>query len=51
MTDEALREEGRDGDELLLELTDDPHADNRPLWERLEARGVESGRLGSERLL
>ena len=27
----------------------DPHAANRPLWERLEALGVESGRLGSER--
>jgi hypothetical protein len=25
-------------------------AQNRPLWERLEALGVESGRLGSERL-
>ena len=27
----------------------DPHAANRTLWERLEALGVESGRLGSER--
>jgi hypothetical protein len=43
------QEEGHDP--LLLEPTDDPHADNRPLWERLEARGVESGRLGSERIL
>jgi hypothetical protein len=38
-------------DPLLLEATDDPHADNRPLWERMEARGIESGRLGSERIL
>ena len=44
----VAQEEGHDP--LLLEPTDDPHADNRPLWERLEARGVESGRLGSERL-
>jgi hypothetical protein len=33
-----------------LELTDDPHEDNRPLWRRLEMLGIESGRLGSERL-
>ena len=51
---ESLREDvlaagGRDP--LLLELTDAPHADNRPLWERIEARGIESGRLGSERML
>jgi hypothetical protein len=26
------------------------HAQNQPLWERLEALGVESGRLGSERV-
>ena len=26
-----------------------PHAQNLPLWERMEARGIESGRLGSER--
>jgi glycosyltransferase involved in cell wall biosynthesis len=26
------------------------HAQNRPLWERLEALGIESGRLGSERV-
>jgi hypothetical protein len=45
----VAQEEGHDP--LLLEPTDDPHADNRPLWERLEARGVESGRLGSERIL
>jgi hypothetical protein len=44
----VAQEEGHDP--LLLEPTDDPHADNRPLWERLEARGIESGRLGSERL-
>jgi hypothetical protein len=51
---EALREDVlADGarDPLLLELTDDPHDDNRPLWERLEARGIETGRLGSERIL
>ncbi len=45
----VAQEEGHEP--LLLEPTDDPRADNRPLWERLEARGVESGRLGSERLL
>jgi hypothetical protein len=49
LREEARGEETRDP--LLLELTDDPHADNRPLWERLEARGIESGRLGSERIL
>jgi hypothetical protein len=51
---ESLREDVlADGarDPLLLEATDDPHADNRPLWERLEARGIETGRLGSERIL
>lgn len=48
LRDEARGEETRDP--LLVELTDDPHADNRPLWERLEARGIESGRLGSERI-
>jgi hypothetical protein len=36
---------------VLLELTDDPHGDNRPLWERIEARGIQSARLGSERIL
>jgi hypothetical protein len=30
-------------------LSQTAHAQNRPLWERLEALGVESGRLGSER--
>jgi hypothetical protein len=53
VSSEELREEARaeeTRDPLLVELTDDPHADNRPLWERLEARGIESGRLGSERI-
>jgi hypothetical protein len=45
----TAHDEGRES--LLLEPTDAPHDDNRPLWERLEARGIESGRLGSERLL
>jgi hypothetical protein len=49
LTSEELREEGKEA--VLLDLTDDPHTDNRPLWERLEARGIESGRLGSERIL
>jgi glycosyltransferase involved in cell wall biosynthesis len=31
-------------------LSQTARAQNRPLWERLEALGVESGRLGSERL-
>jgi hypothetical protein len=48
LRDDALGDDGPDP--LLLELSDDPHADNRPLWERLEARGIESGRLGSERI-
>ena len=26
------------------------HAQNKPLWERMEALGIESGRLGSERV-
>jgi hypothetical protein len=35
---------------VQLEPSDDPHEDNRPLWRRLEMLGIESGRLGSERL-
>jgi glycosyltransferase involved in cell wall biosynthesis len=31
-------------------LAQTAHAQNRPLWERMEALGIESGRLGSERL-
>ena len=31
-------------------LAQSAYAQNRPLWERLEALGIESGRLGSERL-
>jgi glycosyltransferase involved in cell wall biosynthesis len=31
-------------------LSQTAHAQNRPLWERLEALGIASGRLGSERL-
>jgi hypothetical protein len=35
---------------LRFERTDGPaHAQNLPLWERMEALGIESGRLGSER--
>ena len=30
-------------------LAQTAHAQNRPLWERMEALGIESGRLGSER--
>jgi hypothetical protein len=45
----VAQEEGHEP--LLLEPTDDPHTDNAPLWERLEARGIETGRLGSERLI
>jgi hypothetical protein len=37
-------------DFVVLELTEDPHEDNRPLWRRLEMLGIDSGRLGSERL-
>jgi hypothetical protein len=32
-------------------LDQSAHAQNRPLWERLEALGIESGRLGSERVV
>ena len=35
---------------VALELSEDPHEDNRPLFRRLEMLGIESGRLGSERL-
>jgi hypothetical protein len=31
-------------------LAQTAHEQNRPLWERLEALGIESGRLGSERI-
>ena len=31
-------------------LAQTAHEQNRPLWERLEALGIESGRLGSERV-
>jgi hypothetical protein len=31
-------------------LNQTAHAQNRPLWERLESLGIESGRLGSERV-
>ncbi len=31
-------------------LAQTAHAQNRPLWERMETLGIESGRLGSERL-
>jgi hypothetical protein len=35
---------------LRFESGDGPaHTQNRPLWERMEALGIESGRLGSER--
>ena len=31
-------------------LAQTAHAQNAPLWERMEALGIESGRLGSERV-
>ena len=31
-------------------LSQSAHEQNRPLWERIEALGIESGRLGSERV-
>jgi len=35
---------------MLFERSDAPvHTQNLPLWERMEALGIESGRLGSER--
>ena len=39
--DEALRE---------WALAQTAHAQNEPLWERMESLGIESGRLGSERV-
>ena len=48
---EELTDEHDPRAELVpLELSEDPHEDNRPLWRRLERLGIESGRLGSERL-
>src|SRR4051794_11039028 len=50
-SEEALADvEAADGERLVLVPSDDPHEDNRPLWRRLEMLGVDSGRLGSERL-
>jgi hypothetical protein len=54
---EPATERGRSLDELAaaratlrLEYSDAPvHTQNLPLWERMEALGIESGRLGSER--
>jgi hypothetical protein len=48
--EDATGEHGERCDIVVLELTEDPHEDNRPLWRRLEMLGIESGRLGSERL-
>src|SRR4051794_33473515 len=49
--EERFGEAHGEGCELMvLEPGDDPHEDNRPLFRRLEMLGIESGRLGSERL-
>jgi hypothetical protein len=46
----ALHELAAERAVLRFEPTDAPaHAANLPLWERMEALGIESGRLGSER--
>jgi hypothetical protein len=50
-SEEEVQEERDERCELIvIEPGDDPHEDNRPLWRRLEMLGIESGRLGSERL-
>jgi hypothetical protein len=47
---EILHALARDRAALRFDHTDAPaHAQNLPLWERMEALGIESGRLGSER--
>ncbi len=39
-----------DADLRAWALDQTAHAQNRPLWERMESLGIESGRLGSERV-
>jgi hypothetical protein len=47
----ALHELARERAVLRFEHSDEPaHRQNLPLWERMEALGIESGRLGSERV-
>jgi hypothetical protein len=48
--EDVTEEHGERCDIVVLELSEDPHEDNRPLFRRLEMLGIESGRLGSERL-
>src|SRR4051812_21397256 len=48
--DEVNEERAEQCELIVVEPGDDPHEDNRPLWRRLEMLGVETGRLGSERL-
>jgi hypothetical protein len=46
----ALHERAAERAALRFERADGPaHTQNLPLWERMEALGIESGRLGSER--
>jgi hypothetical protein len=46
----ALHELAAERATLRFERSDRPaHTQNLPLWERMEALGIESGRLGSER--
>ena len=47
---DVTEEHGERCEIIVTELSEDPHEDNRPLWRRLEMLGIESGRLGSERL-
>jgi hypothetical protein len=48
--EEALHERALERATLRFEHSDAaPRTQNLPLWERLEALGIESGRLGSER--
>jgi hypothetical protein len=48
--EEALHARALERATLHFEHTDTPaYTQNLPLWERLEALGIESGRLGSER--
>jgi hypothetical protein len=48
--EQALNARAFERADLRFRHTDEPaHEQNLPLWERMEALGIESGRLGSER--
>ena len=49
-SERELHELARERSAMRFEAVEGPaHEANRPLWERMEALGIESGRLGSER--